>query len=496
MLRSIGRAIAAGGLAGWLATAGLCGSAPAQDGLRRPVAATMLRVLILTGQGDHDWSASTPILRDILTGTGRFDVRVCEVTAGLGVRVLEGFDVLVDDAGASGPASAAAGAIAEFVASGKGLVVTHGTLALWAASTPPGGGSPARIGPAPPVAWYPAAFPTGGPHGSTRFCDVKINRPDHAIVRGLPVGFRIADALFDGVVTEPATEVIAVAGGDGARRASTAQPVLLAAARGKGRVFCTALGHDLAAMHGREFIAIFARGTEWAAAGTVTLTADLGAPRPDADAVRALLVTGGHDHESSFYTIFEGHKDLAGIPVTTSAAAFQNDLRGKYDVLVMYDFSRDLFETGKKNLRAFVEGGKGIVVLHHALLNYQDWPWWYDEVVGGSYRLKPEGGAPSSTVKNDQQIFVTPAAAHPITAGIGPFQIVDETYRRMRFSPQARALLTTDNSNSDPWLAWIGPCKTSRVAAIQLGHGPSAFGHPSYRTLVHNAIMWTAGRIQ
>ena len=86
----------------------------------------------------------------------------------------------------------------------------------------------------------------------------------------------------------------------------------------------------------------------------------------------------------------------------------------------MYDFSRDLDETGKKNLRDFVESGKGIVVLHHALLNYQKWPWWYEEVVGGSYRLKREGDVPSSTVKDDQQIFVTPDGEHPITAGIGP----------------------------------------------------------------------------
>jgi type 1 glutamine amidotransferase len=43
-------------------------------------------------------------------------------------------------------------------------------------------------------------------------------------------------------------------------------------------------------------------------------------------------------------------------------------------------------------------------------------------------------------------------------------------------------------------LAWIGPCRTSRVVAIQLGHGPTIFDHPSYRALVRNAIVWAAGR--
>jgi type 1 glutamine amidotransferase len=61
-------------------------------------------------------------------------------------------------------------------------------------------------------------------------------------------------------------------------------------------------------------------------------------------------------------------------------------------------------------------------------------------------------------------------------------------------SPKIRPLLTTDNPTSDVNLAWIGPCRTSRVVAIQLGHGHSAFGHPSYRTLVHNAVRWAAGK--
>jgi type 1 glutamine amidotransferase len=218
--------------------------------------------------------------------------------------------------------------------------------------------------------------------------------------------------------------------------------------------------------------------------------------QPGADAVRGLLITGGHDHETSFYTLFHGHDDLARMPVTSSATAFQGDLRGKYDVLIMYDFSRDLTETGKKNLRDFVESGKGIVVLHHALLNYQDWPWWYQDVVGCSYRLRREGDMPSSTYKGNQKISIAPEGKHPITREFDPFHVVDETYKHMWFSPKVRPLLTTDNPNSDRLLAWVGPCATSRVVAIQLGHGPTVFSDPSYRTLVHNAILWSAGQLK
>src|SRR5262249_40355407 len=92
--------------------------------------------------------------------------------------------------------------------------------------------------------------------------------------------------------------------------------------------------------------------------------------------MRALLITGGHDHDASFYSIFEKCKDLGALPVVASATAFKADLRGKCDVVIMYDFSRDLDEIGKKNLREFVESGGGVVVLHHALLDYQNWAWW------------------------------------------------------------------------------------------------------------------------
>jgi type 1 glutamine amidotransferase len=216
----------------------------------------------------------------------------------------------------------------------------------------------------------------------------------------------------------------------------------------------------------------------------------------DAAPVRGLLIAGGHEHESSFYSLFDGYHELPRLPVMTSAMAFQTDLRGKYDVLIMYDFSRNLDETGKKNLRDFVESGKGIVVLHHALLDYQDWPWWYKDVVGGSYRLRKDGGQPSSTYRQDQTINVTPRGEHPITAGLGAFQVLDETYKHMWISPEVRPLLCTDNPNGDKYLAWVGPCATSRVVAIQLGHGPTIFRSPAYRTLVHNAILWSAGRLK
>jgi type 1 glutamine amidotransferase len=454
--------VVAAGLA-W--ASGLVRASDDSPGLDRPT--RPLRALILAGGEQAGPGATSPTLRRILADSGRFEVRTCESPDGLSARTLADFDlVLLNTSLAAG--SDTAKAITEFVAAGKGLVVARGAFAA------PDG-----------MEDWPLA--AGGVPGSpVRFLDVMIARPDHPIVRGLNDAFRTADSVPGGLTARPGSEVLATIG-EGGR----AVPVLAICSVGKGRIAAIALGHDASAMHEPAFRAALARMGEWAASGTVSLPPSLG---PSGEAVKGLLITGGHDHEAAFFTLFDGYPDLRRLPVDTAANAFKKDLRGKYDVIIMYDFTRDLDEAGRKNLRDFIESGKGVVVLHHALLNNQTWAWWSEDVVGGRYRLQREGPSPSSSVKDNQQIYVSPTGTHPVLQGINPFHITDEAYKNLYMSPQIKPLLTTDNPTSDTNLAWVGPCATARVVAIQLGHGRSAFDHPSYRTLVHNAILWAAGR--
>jgi type 1 glutamine amidotransferase len=50
------------------------------------------------------------------------------------------------------------------------------------------------------------------------------------------------------------------------------EPILMTLDYGKGRIFHTTMGHDIAALSCVGFIATFQRGAEWAATGKVTLT--------------------------------------------------------------------------------------------------------------------------------------------------------------------------------------------------------------------------------
>ena len=152
-------------------------------------------------------------------------------------------------------------------------------------------------------------------------------------------------------------------------------------------------------------------------------------------------------------------------------------------------------EPGERTaLQRFVESGKGVVVLHHAIADNQDWPWWYEHVVGGRYVLQADGNRPASKYKHDVEMEIQPAEPHPIVAGIGPFRIKDEAYKDMWVSPRVKPLLLTDSKENNRIVAWVSPYDKSRVVYIQLGHGSDAHRHPVYRKLVRNSICWAAGR--
>ena len=207
-----------------------------------------------------------------------------------------------------------------------------------------------------------------------------------------------------------------------------------------------------------------------------------------------LVVTGGHSYDSSFYTLFEGYDDIAWTHAETNHVAFRKDFRNEYDVLVLYDLTQEISEPERKNLTDYVESGKGLVVLHHAIADYNSWPWWYETVVGGRYLLKPDGGMPASTYKHDVELTARTVGQHPVTTDVGVLHLWDETYKGMWISKNVKVLLETDHPTSDGPLAWISPYDKSRVVYIQLGHDRLAHIHPGYRLLVHNAIRWASGR--
>jgi len=462
-----------------------------------------IRVLILSGRNNHDWRTTTPFLRKTLVESGRFDVRVEEEPMGITQATLAAYDVLVLDYDGPRWGATTEKAVEDFVKSGKGLVALHAAsyaftgLELLGDNHRPMG---LKEPPWPEYLEMIGGWWTAGPpktaHAPRHCFTVKFVDRDHPISRGLAESFRVSDELYHSHQMSPGAHILATAFDDPSNGGTGKdEPMIWTVNYGQGRTMYMALGHDVAALQESGFVNTLLRGTEWAATGAVTLPADAVAARAGSKPLRLLVVTGGHEYPTTFYTVFEGADDLHWDHAVSNHEAFRDDIRGKYDVLVLYDLSNEITDAEKTRLRDFVESGKGIVVLHHAIADYQTWEWWHKEVVGGKYLLKTEGGMPASTYIHGEEQCVRVVAKHPITARLGTMHLWDETYKGMWISPDVTVLLRSDNPTSDGPVAWVSPYPKSRVVYIQLGHGESAHLYPAYRTLVQDAIRWSAGKL-
>jgi hypothetical protein len=167
-----------------------------------------------------------------------------------------------------------------------------------------------------------------------------------------------------------------------------------------------------------------------------------------------------------------------------------------FDVLVLNDQAEWPDESRQNITRAVEQKGKGFVLLHHALGDNNAWPWWYQQVTGGLLVLADHDGLKRSTVARGVTLNLEPDGKHPLLEGVGPLRLPNETaYRGMWQSPKIAPLMHTANAASDRIVVWTGVHANSRVVCIQPGAARETHANPGFRRLVHNAILWAAGRI-
>jgi type 1 glutamine amidotransferase len=221
-----------------------------------------------------------------------------------------------------------------------------------------------------------------------------------------------------------------------------------------------------------------------------------------ADKLKVLVITGGHGFEKApFFKVFEDNPDITFTHAEhskTNAGAYDRDDLLTYDVVVLYDMPKEITEAQKKNFLSLFKKGVGLVVLHHALVSYPNWPE-YEKIIGGHYDepnpKKPGTVTESAGYQHDVDVpVVIVATNHPVTAGLKDFTINDEIYWGFRTRPDVTPLITTTHPKSGKPLGWTLTERKSRVVYLQLGHGPSAHNDPNYRKLVAQSIQWVANR--
>lgn len=254
------------------------------------LSAESIKVLLIDGQNNHNWKATTPVLKKALESSGRFSVTVSTSPARNGSKddwakwnpKFESFDVTLSNYNGQSWPDPLQESLEDYVKGGGAFVVVHAAnnsfsgwleynrmigLGGWGGRTEKNG----------PYLYFDDANKLvrdprpgrGGSHGAQHEFTVKLRQKDHPIVKGMPSEWKHAkDELYDSL-RGPAdkVEVIATAYSSKSKRH---EPMIMTISYGKGRVFHTPMGHADYSMRCVGFQDVLRRGTEWAVTGKVT----------------------------------------------------------------------------------------------------------------------------------------------------------------------------------------------------------------------------------
>lgn len=253
------------------------------------------KALIITGQNNHNWQVSSPILKQILDETGLFSSEIITTPAQGGDMStfnpdFTKYKLVVIDYNGDSWSEKTNTEFVQFVNNGGGVVIYHA-----ADNSFPGwkeynemtglGGWGDRSQKDGPYVYYKndtlridTAAGIGGTHGKRREYIVKTRITDHPVMNGLPKRWLHGTDELYSFLRGPAKnmQVLATAFADSSKGGGTMrdEPMLMAITYGNGRIFHTAMGHadegGGPAMQCTGFIVTLQRGAEWAATGNVT----------------------------------------------------------------------------------------------------------------------------------------------------------------------------------------------------------------------------------
>jgi hypothetical protein len=275
-------------------------------------AAKPIRVMLLDGeQGGpyHAWQETSPYLKRMLDETGLFQVDVVTAPPPGGDFTnfkpdFRQYKVIVVnyDAPDERWSDELKASFEQYVKNGGGLVIVHAAdnaFPHWKAYNEMIGiggwrGRDEKSGPL----WYykdgklvsDTTPGRAGGHGARLAFKIVDRVTDHPITKGLPKEWmHVPDELY-ATLRGPGENMtaLATAYSDPSNRGTGRdEPILMVLKYGKGRVFHTILGHDLAALNCVGFITTYQRGTEWAATGKVTQKVPADFPTADKTSTRA-----------------------------------------------------------------------------------------------------------------------------------------------------------------------------------------------------------------
>lgn len=250
-----------------------------------------IKVLLIDGQNNHNWKATTPVMVDALEKTNLFLVTVSTSPPKKSKPDVwkswnpdfSGFDVTLSNYNGELWPEHIQNNLIDYVKDGGAFVVVHAAnnafgnwveynrmigLGGW-------GGRNEKSG---PYLYFDGNGKVirdprpgrGGSHGPQHEFVVQIRNSKHPITKGMPNKWlHSKDELYDSL-RGPAenVQILATAYSDKSKKH---EPMIMTIKYGKGRVFHTPMGHADYSMKCVGFQDVLSRGTEWAATGKVTI---------------------------------------------------------------------------------------------------------------------------------------------------------------------------------------------------------------------------------
>lgn len=252
-----------------------------------------LAVLIIDGQNNHNWKVTTPILKDFLTKSGRFEVAVATTPPKNSPEAAwNEFDpdfshykiVLSNYNGELWPQRVQA-KLVEYVQTGGGLVIVHAAnnafpewtewnkmIGLgWRGNT---FGDRVTLDDEGKEVRTAKGEGPGAGHGQQHEFSIRVRDTQHPVTAGMPAEWmHVKDELYHGQRgPAQAMHILATAYSDpGTGGTGEHEPMIWWIPYGEGKVFTTVLGHADYSMKGVGFQTTVLRGCEWVATGKVTI---------------------------------------------------------------------------------------------------------------------------------------------------------------------------------------------------------------------------------
>ena len=214
--------------------------------------------------------------------------------------------------------------------------------------------------------------------------------------------------------------------------------------------------------------------------------------------VRVLIVTGqdypGHKWRLTTPALREA---LAADPrfevhVVENPHFLDSSALDGYDLVVLHFMNWEQPAPGEKartNLKKFVEGGKGLLLVHFACGAFQDWPG-YSHLAGRVWDPNLRGhdkfGPFTVEIAND---------SHPITRGLKDFETTDELYTCLAGEKEVEVLATAQSNvdGKDYMMAFSFTYGKGRVFHSPLGHDADAIGNSTVSELFRRGAAWAVG---